>query len=251
MSARARNRARGGGSVWTPAALYAAGEPGLWYDPSVLSSLAQDSAGTTPVTAAGQPVGRIADLSGRGNHGTQSTTASKPTWDGAGIALDGIDDTLSIGNSITVANVDLQISACIRTPVQSSGTRVIVARGGVTHGIALAIVGGCVRASIRRSNTLTSVTGPTRVDTGASVVIGCTLTAAALTVRIDGVDDATVAAAQLASSPSEGGDVGADTGTVVDTNGIFNGAIRGLVIVSRTLTAAEQQRLYQWLAARG
>ena len=38
-------------------ALFAAGEQGVWYDPSDFSTMFQDSAGTTPVTAVGQPVG--------------------------------------------------------------------------------------------------------------------------------------------------------------------------------------------------
>jgi hypothetical protein len=42
--------------------------PGAWYDPSDLTTLFQDSAGTTPVTAVEQPVGKILDKSGGGNH---------------------------------------------------------------------------------------------------------------------------------------------------------------------------------------
>lgn len=38
----------------------------------------QDSAGTTAVTAVEQPVGKIDDKSGNGNHATQSTSASRP-----------------------------------------------------------------------------------------------------------------------------------------------------------------------------
>lgn len=48
-------------------ALFANGEVGAWYDPSDLSSMFQDGAGTTPVTAAGQDVLRINDKSGNGN----------------------------------------------------------------------------------------------------------------------------------------------------------------------------------------
>lgn len=61
-----------------PAALFAAGEQGAWYDPSDLSTMFQDSAGTTPVTAVEQPVGKILDKSGRDNHATQATPASCP-----------------------------------------------------------------------------------------------------------------------------------------------------------------------------
>lgn len=48
--------------------LWAAGEPGAWYDPSDLASQFQDAAGTIPVTAVEQPAGKILDKSGRGNH---------------------------------------------------------------------------------------------------------------------------------------------------------------------------------------
>ncbi len=59
--------------------MFGSGEQGVWYDPSDLSTMYQDAAGTIPVTAVGQPVGKILDKSGRGNHATQSTTASRPT----------------------------------------------------------------------------------------------------------------------------------------------------------------------------
>ena len=52
---------------------------GAWFDPSDMSTMYQDAAGTTPVTAVEQPVGKILDKSGNGNHATQSITASRPT----------------------------------------------------------------------------------------------------------------------------------------------------------------------------
>jgi hypothetical protein len=63
---------------FSPASLFAAGEQGWWYDPSNFATLFQDSAGTTPVTAVEQPVGLQLDLSGRGNHRFQSTSANRP-----------------------------------------------------------------------------------------------------------------------------------------------------------------------------
>jgi hypothetical protein len=53
-----RNRA-----PFSPASLFATGEQGAWYDPSDLTTLFQDSAGTTPVTAAAQQVGLMLDKS--------------------------------------------------------------------------------------------------------------------------------------------------------------------------------------------
>lgn len=66
------------GGIFSPSQLFASGEQGTWYDPSDFSSMYQDSAGTTPVTAVEQPVGKILDKSGNGNHATQSTTTSRP-----------------------------------------------------------------------------------------------------------------------------------------------------------------------------
>lgn len=85
---------------FSPRSLFAAGEQGAWYDPSDFSTLFQDAAGTTPVTAVGQPVGRINDKSGRGNHATQSTAASRPTLqqDSNGLyylSFDGTDDGMA------------------------------------------------------------------------------------------------------------------------------------------------------------
>jgi hypothetical protein len=93
----------GGSSVrrfkpFTPASLFAAGEQGVWYDPSDLATMFQDTDGTTPVTAAGQAVARINDKSGRGNHATQSITAARPIYQTAPdrLAIDRVDDRLIV-----------------------------------------------------------------------------------------------------------------------------------------------------------
>ena len=49
-----------------PSQLFQNGEKGVWIDPSDLSTLFQDSGGTTPVTAAGQTVALAKDKSGNG-----------------------------------------------------------------------------------------------------------------------------------------------------------------------------------------
>ncbi len=89
-------------TAFSPAVLFAAGEQGAWYDPTDLSTLFQDSAGTTPVTAVEQPVGRWLDKSGRGNHATQSTSLSRPTYS-ARYNLLSATATLSTQNVTTLA----------------------------------------------------------------------------------------------------------------------------------------------------
>jgi len=86
-----------GGYSSSPSALFAGGTEGVWYGPSDLSTLFQDSAGTTPVTASGQPVGLTLDKSGNDNHATQATAAARPTYQTgpARATLDKVDDRLS------------------------------------------------------------------------------------------------------------------------------------------------------------
>ena len=55
--------------------------------------LYQDSAGTTPVTGAGQDVGKRVDQSGNGNDWTQVTGTARPTYDGTALVYDA-DDAL-------------------------------------------------------------------------------------------------------------------------------------------------------------
>lgn len=97
---------RGGLPGWSPRSLFAAGEQGAWYDPSDLSTLYQDSAGTTPVTATGQPVGLMLDkrlglvrgaeviadpdmttIVGLTNNGGLSSPFEVVPWQGAATAL--------------------------------------------------------------------------------------------------------------------------------------------------------------------
>ena len=91
--------------------LFANNEQGFFYDPNDLSTMYQDAAGTIPVTAVGQPVGRMLDKSGRDNHASQTTSASRPILrqnavTGANyLELDGSDDCLQT-SSIDFTSTD-------------------------------------------------------------------------------------------------------------------------------------------------
>lgn len=101
------------------AALFAAGEQGAWYDPSDWSTLFQDSAGTLPVTAVGQPVGKMLDKSGRGNHATQPTAINRPVvqQDGTGkyyLAFNGTNSWMSTGSIDFTATDKMTVVAGVR-----------------------------------------------------------------------------------------------------------------------------------------
>lgn len=83
---------------FSPADLFANGEDGAWYDPSDLSTLWKDTAGTIPVTSDGDLVARIDDKSGNENHLTQPTSGMRPLYKTNGtlhwLLFDGTDDAL-------------------------------------------------------------------------------------------------------------------------------------------------------------
>lgn len=92
-----------GSRGFSPASLFANGEEGSWYDPSDLSTLFQNSNGTTAV-AVGDPVGYMADKSGNGNHIIQATSTKRPVLrESSGLyylEFDGIDDGMRTGSNI-------------------------------------------------------------------------------------------------------------------------------------------------------
>ena len=97
----------GGAGAFSPASLFSGGEQGAWYDFSDLSTLFQDSAGTTPVTADGQSIGKVLDKSGRGNHLIQATGSLKPIYKTSGglhwAEFDGVDDGWATAAAVNMA----------------------------------------------------------------------------------------------------------------------------------------------------
>ncbi len=90
-------------NAFDPLSLFAGGEQGVIYDVQNLSSMFQDSAGTTPAVV-DSPVGRINDLSGNGNHAVQATSGKRPIlrqdFTGYYLAFDGTDDFLRVAFTI-------------------------------------------------------------------------------------------------------------------------------------------------------
>ncbi len=90
--------------VWHPDRLFGAGQQGAWFDPSDLSTLFQDSAGTILATADGDPVGRVLDKSGNGRHLVQDINAARPilrhSGGGTWLEFDGVDDRMAFAEML-------------------------------------------------------------------------------------------------------------------------------------------------------
>lgn len=107
------------------AELFAGGVPGVWFDPSELSTLFQDAAGTLPVTAMEQPVGLMLDKSGWGNHASQATTTARPV---VSARYNLLQDTMFQDATTTRkwANLGLIITPTYGTHVAPDGTMTAV-----------------------------------------------------------------------------------------------------------------------------
>jgi hypothetical protein len=86
----------------SPRSLFVNGEQGAWFDASDMSTMYQDSAGTTPVTAVGQPVGLMLDKRLGAVRGAVVNTTTSVN----GVAIGGpLTTAYSIGGSITINEV--------------------------------------------------------------------------------------------------------------------------------------------------
>jgi len=113
----APHRARQG---WHPGMLFDTGAGGAWFDPSDITSLFQDSAGTLSVTGPNQPVGRMLDKSGNGHHATQPVSSARPIYRADGLRhwleFDGVDDRMGL-----VLPVDIDTGTVVMGLMEPAG----------------------------------------------------------------------------------------------------------------------------------
>jgi hypothetical protein len=128
------------GSVWTPRQLSTLT---AWYDPSDRTTLYQDSAGTTPVTAAGQPVGLVLDKS-RGlvlgaelvsNGGFDVDASGWATYGTTPPSMSAASGVLTITNNGSTGGADIGFPTTIGRAYKITGTRV----GGNSAGAQLRV----------------------------------------------------------------------------------------------------------------
>ena len=170
-------------------ALFAANEQGVWYDPSDLTTLYQDAAGTTPVTAVEQPVGRILDKSGRGNHATQTTSTSRPVLS-ARVNLLTATETLAtqtVATRATAQTLRFEGAGTVTlsgtaTGTYSAGSHSVTTTAG---NLTLTVSGTVTKADLRAANMGVGLPAYQRVNTATDYDTA----GFPHYLRFDGVDD--------------------------------------------------------------
>lgn len=242
------NPFRFGTGAWTPAQLYTGGTTdGFWFDPYDLSTLFQDSAGTTPVTTGGQPVGLMLDKSGNGNHAYQPTSGLRPTFNTSGgknwVGVPSGTAWMFIGSSYLDTNFS---SIYIAGRTQSGITqRVFIAKphaGTAINPFYRWVIGHEVNQLVIRSN-----------GTSAVSANGTWPTATDVTVIMD--NPGGIGSVQATN-------ISISTATQTYPNNVqaylfaapwgdqYVGRAYGIVCAARTLTAGEKTDLRTWIDAR-
>lgn len=270
-------------------ALFASGEQGAWYDPSDLTTMFQDSAGTTPVTADGQPVGLILDKSkglvlgpelvtngsfdvGTGWSLTNSTiSGGKLVCNAVGSVflatqsvaftypksyeLNVVISGLVSGNLSVVFGVGANVSSPIL--VSNGAYKFIIASGSGNSELRLMSLGSGFVGNVD-SISIKEISGnPATAPSDAARPLK-TSTGASKWVNYDAIDDVLNATfpSSLGSSctvcrANVGGAPTILTGQTIGTSYADSTDPAGLIIINRALTGQETTDVTAWLTAKG
>lgn len=251
---RSCHRMPGGGFDSAQELITSFNGPKVWYDLSNVATLQQDSAGTIPVAAPGDPIGRIMDISGANNHAVQATASNRPLWQTTFGAFDGVDDSwatptidFTSTNKITIiagvrklsdatTGIITELSININS---NNGTFALFGPPG--PGQTLYAMGG--KGTIIDTRFASGFPAPI-----SNVVTGfADISAPTVGIRVNGVlissATNTLGTGTFGNYPLY---IGRRGGTAVP----FNGNLYGLIILGRLLSTAERAMLEQYMAAK-
>lgn len=241
--------------------LFANGEQGFFYDPSDMGTMFQDSAGTIPVTAAGQPVGLIRDKSGRNNHAFQTNSALRPilrknaTTGANYLEFDGGDDFLQTSNINFTATDKVSLFAGVRKLSDSTNGVLLELSALVTSnsGTFCVLAPRYAAAAgnfgvISKGTVLTELTTPTILAPISAVIsMKSSILASGLSMRVNG-------ALSASSNNSQGtgnyGNYPLYIGRRAGTSLPFNGHLYSLIGVGKLASDSETLAIEKELAKR-
>lgn len=239
-----------------PSLIFTGGHKGIVIDPEVLSSMSQDTAGATPVTAAGQPVGRILDRSGNALHPVQATAAAKPTYqlDGSSrplLRLDGVDDKITTPSFDWLTDAMTVIAAFRKNLDTPRGNIANFGSAGVNGIWQLCAPGGPDKVISIVKGTVQSTAATTSVTYSAPISMVLTntadISADSIVLRVNGTQVAT-STADLGTGnfSNQAIRIGESPAATL----FANGDLYGLMAVNRVLTATEIGFVERWMALK-
>lgn len=240
-----RRRVPASPAAFTPADLFASGEAGAWYDPSDLSTLWQDTAGTTAVTADGQSVARIDDKSGNGNNLTQATASKRPVYKTAGglhwLLTDGVDDVIAGSPG---AFTSQSILCAAKSEHTTGNTRRFWGRAATSQQAGIFDNSGAWGYFSTEAGTVAALGGDCRTTAG---VVSITSSGAANAIPyVNGVAGSTFDPHDSLTSGTEYALGAGDSAG----NQSINSKQYGFIGINRVLSSAERQDAENWLAGK-
>lgn len=250
-----------GGGVWTPVQLFAAGGQGVWYDPSDLSTLWQDTAGTVPVTADGDSVARVDDKSGGGKHLIQASGPSIPKYKTDGtlrwLLFDGTDDSYGTSEAVDLSASD-QMTACAGVLKASEAALGAIVEFSPTPGAN----NGAFNLFGPRAGTGGSYSYQSKGTVAVDAIWASVAAVAPNTSVLTGLSDISADYARLRVNGVQQAEVTTDQGTGNfgnytlfvgrrnNTSLPFNGRMFSIVVINRVLSGAELAQLETYSGAK-
>ncbi|WPZ28989.1 hypothetical protein T8A63_15350 [Sulfitobacter sp. OXR-159] len=218
----------------------------------------QDAAGTTPVTAPGQPVGLMLDKSGNGHHASQATASKRPTYQTDGtlhyLSFDGVDDAMQTADIDFTGTDEMSVFAGVRRLSGSTAAFVELGASGTgSHRYALyannpsGVFSFTGRGSAAAHPDQLAQSSFSATPDSAVVSAFGNISAAANSIRKNGVEGSVASWDQGVGSY---GDDLLNIGARNQTSLFFNGHLYGLTIVGKTTTDAEIANTERHLAGK-
>lgn len=251
---RSCHRMPGGGFDSASELILAFNGPKVWYDLSNVATLQQDSAGTIPVALAGDPIGRVMDISGANNHATQAVALSCPLWQTTFAAFDGVNDSWATPAIDFTATNQLTVIVGIRKLSDAASAAVTELSASVSLNTGAFTVWAPLTAA---ANFTTSASGLTAASNAlasgnaapkTAVVSGqFALSPGSNICRVNGASGATSATAlgggTFGNYPLY---IGRRGGTTLP----LNGNLYGVIILGRAVSTAELRILENYMAGK-
>ena len=180
--------------------LFGAGDQGAVYVPQPVvdgeQALFQDSAGTMPVTADGDPDGLMIDQSPNSNNASQPTTSDRPVYKTDGtlnrLYADGVNDLMNLPASLIPNGAALRLTSfAMSTTVAASPNKIIGFGTNATNQAWR--IGTSSTGAIRVESQGQNIIGTISVTDGTAHVVTVYTTGSNLSttvIRVDGVIDA-------------------------------------------------------------